>query len=148
MIERIESRIQKFVQDWIADPLQWSGFALEWQIRTACWICAIGWIWEAYNDAMKKSWGGLAMDGLIIPMALSDVVYGISGAEKISRQASWIRYLGLFWALSSLIDLATVWSDHKYSNLVVSLGLFLRHYLIGCKPKPPIGNLHAAQENA
>lgn len=147
MIDAIESRIQAFVQNWIADPSQWSGISLDWQLRGAYILMALGVLGWSVVDALHKRWGGMAVDGLLVPLAISTIVYGLSGPHKmvIAKESKWFGLIACLLTIQphfGAIDITDI------SIRFFALGMALRHYLARCKRKPPSGNLKLAQENA
>ena len=151
-MKRLDAAITKFVQNWIADPLQFSGIVLEWQVLAASVIIVVGFIWCDYFDIIRQDWFWIGIDGLATPLMIIYVMYALTSPGHkmfIRNNVSWSLILAAFTA-ADVVRLSVI-GFRYYGNDAVALfdfGLFLRNYLLKCKPKPPVGNQKVATESA
>lgn len=147
MLDRAESGIQSWVQNWIADPLQFAGIDLDRQLRLLCGIIAICCVVIACREALAHQWLWVAFTGLLILAYLSCAVYGISLPHKVAMMGS--RREWLLWSSAIVLHLLS-WVMlsvlTKPEWLVFEITILLRWFLVRCKPKPPIGNLQTASD--
>lgn len=137
---RIDAAILAFVQDWIADPLQWGGVELDWQVLAACLVSCIGTVLWACRDVLERRWFSLGIDGLIVPVYLAYVVYGISGIHKseiATLQPMWPVVFAVGTVVFVIVDSINGWDLGSAGGDLFSAGVALRLYLVRCKPKPP-----------
>lgn len=142
MLYKIEALIQKAVQDWIADPLQFSGIDLASQVRAACIAIAALLIFMVCCEAGAKDWLSMAITALVIPFAVATAVYfNMSSVATVLFKHEWCLWGGLVVGetvgalLVSSIDIRGV------VMMALYLMLFLRWFLCQCRPKPPVGKL-------
>ncbi len=139
----IDQAVTAFVQRWIADPLQFGGICLDWQVRGASAVVLAGWLWGAYLDVIDRYWLGVALKGLMIPVALHNLIYDIDpGTKLMIRKESFMSLLLLVMWLVGLPSLLTL-DPRTFAIELLFLGLTLRSYLVKCRPKPPAGNMRA-----
>lgn len=142
MIEKIDGVLLRFIQNWICDPMQFSGICIDNQLRGACAIAVIGWVWWSYFDLMEKRWVSVGIDGLIIPITLAYVFYGVDPYVKLllAKSSAW----AVTWVLFLAVDLSELFirgtSAERIEKSLVSVGMVLRSYFVKCKPKPPVGS--------
>ena len=148
-MKRLDAAITRFVQNWIADPLQWSGVKLERQVQLSVILSFLGWIGVAYFDVALRNWWGVGFDGLVVPAALASVVYGLGPEEKLATSKSLFRLVWLaFFLQDSTVSILGMTSNRRTVFMCVTLGLTLRGYLLACKPKPPAGSMKFVPESA
>lgn len=149
MLSAIDSRIQSFVQDWIADPLQWSGICLDWQVRGACIGALVGWLAGAFLDSMERDWVGLVLKSPMVAYTLWISLYGLDPAVKLMLAKA--KTDGIFWfslLVFSAVSLVVAFNGRMVAIAIVEASLGLRYYLLRCKPKPPAANLKAVMGDA
>jgi hypothetical protein len=70
VVDRINAVCLRFVQAWIADPLQFSGISLNAQIQGACIVIVLGWVGSAADAAARHAWAQVTLNVLIVMMNL------------------------------------------------------------------------------
>jgi hypothetical protein len=150
MLDRLESPIQSFVQDYIADPLQWSGVSLGQQIRGCCGMICIGWIGLLVANVALKEWTWMVVNVIVLAERLRVVIWGLSSIEKLQdAKTRWVWKLWLFILASELIGVILGIKDpHRFGWFFIEIGIILYFFLIRCKPKPPVGNLKGVMDSA
>lgn len=134
-----ELAITRFVQKWIADPLQFSGVSLSFQIRASSGLVVASWLGLAVLYAQHKEWPNLAVTGLAVFVTLAATMF-----ELFPVASSWQLWIGFL--IVDMIALVSKLDAHNLINVPMDVGALLYIFLKKCEPKPPCGNLKSATE--
>jgi hypothetical protein len=137
-MKSIESVICRFIQKWIADPLQFSGVNLEFQ-RNATILLATACLFGMFLiHGYYHQWFLAALTGA--------AVLAMVGASMWSAGRYCVWQL---WALLLVVDVLVLivdFSAARVLDVMLDVAVLLNHFLNQCDPKPPRGNVKFAME--
>src|SRR4051812_24394756 len=82
----IDQHIRNFVQNWIADPLQFLGVSLKVQLRVFNVFLFLVWTWQTTRGIQNHEYFDAALTGLLVIGNLQIAVYG-NAQERFTAQS-------------------------------------------------------------
>lgn len=146
-VNYVDDKLRSACQNYFVDPLQFSGVPITKQLRIISFVVFLCCLVSAYYDWTMSNWFGLTVNGILIPMFLKDVVFGITKLDikqlRAYESLSWRVYIRYFLVGLLLGGMYAFFKTPDFFNAtwqIFTLSLLLRIYVIGCEEKPPVGH--------